>query len=197
MKKVFLYITVTLCALAGAAQQQNWYQVGFKISASFPTNRIYSVQNHYLSSLTAADFGAFFRAGKYVYGEVGFGYAFYKGDYTQHAPDGSNIYEPARVELRHLQIPVKAVGNIPLTRSLSLLPFAGIIWQPLVKITGNDIGFDKNTVKTNSVLLTSGFDFKIGPIVLGVNYRYSLTRFFQNIEGKHPQYVNVCVGFQL
>ena len=185
-----------LCVSLGAAQQQNWYQVGFKISASFPTNRIYSVDNDYLSSLTAADFGAFFRAGKYVYGEVGLGYAFYKGDYTVQTATGSNLFEPERVELRHLQIPVKAVGNIPLTRSLSLLPFAGIIWQPLLKVTANDIGYDKNTIQHNSVLFTTGFDFKIGPIVLGANYRYSLTRFFQNKEGKHPQYVNVCVGFQ-
>ncbi|MBR6333958.1 MAG: hypothetical protein IKR77_06170 [Bacteroidales bacterium] len=196
MKKIVLYVSFLLAFLSGAAQSQNWYQVGFKISASFPTNRMYSVDNDYLISLTAADFGAFFRAGKYVYGEVGFGYAFYKGDYTVKLADGSNLFEPARVELRHLQIPVKAVGNVPLTRTLSLLPFAGIIWQPLVKVTGNDIGYNKNTLK-QSVLFTSGLDFKLGPIVLGVNYRYSLTRFFQNKEGKHPQYVNVCVGFQL
>ena len=66
MKKIVLYVSFLLAFLSGTAQSQNWYQVGFKISASFPTNRMYSVDNDYLISLTAADFGAFFRAGKYV-----------------------------------------------------------------------------------------------------------------------------------
>ncbi|MBR4136577.1 MAG: hypothetical protein IKU03_09280 [Bacteroidales bacterium] len=196
MKKAILYTALLFTFLTGAAQSDNWYQVGFKISASFPTNRFYSVDNDYLCSLTAADFGAFFRAGRYVYGEIGLGYAFYKGDYTVKLDDGSFAFDPVRVELRHLQIPVKAVGNVRLTRSVSLLPFAGIIWQPLLKVTGNTIGYNKNTLKNNSLLFTTGFDFKIGPIVLGVNYRYSLTKFFQNKEGKHPQYMNACVGFQ-
>jgi len=199
MKKIILYTLIFFTALTGAAQipAQNWYQVGFKISASIPTNRVYSVENDYLSALIAADFGAFFRAGKYVYGEVGFGYAFYKGDYTIMADDGTIPTDPTRVELRHLQIPIKAVGNIPLSRSFTLLPFVGIIWQPVIKVTSNEIGFNKNTLTTNPVLLTTGLDLKVGPIVFGVNYRYSLMKFFQNKEGKHPQYVNLCVGFQL
>lgn len=196
MRKLALFTVFLSLFIVGNAQSPNWYQVGFKISASFPTNRDYSFEGDYLSSLTAADFGAFFRAGRYVYGEIGLGYAFYKGDYTVHLEDGSSAFDPARVELRHLQIPIKAVGYVPLSRSVSLLPFAGIIWQPLLKVTANDIGYNKNTIKTNSLLFTTGFDFKFGPIVLGANYRYSLTRFFQNKDGKHPQYVNVCVGFQ-
>ncbi len=194
MKKFLLSIFVILALLPVGAQ--NWYQIGFKISASFPTNRMYSLEGDYLASLANADFGAFFRAGQYVYGEIGIGYAFYKGDYDCTLSDGTTLFEDERVELRYLQIPIKAVGDVKLTKSLSLLPFAGIVWQPLLKVTGNNIGYNKNTLKNNSVLFTTGFDFKVGPIVLGVNYRYSLTRFFQNKDGKHPQYVNACVGFQ-
>lgn len=188
-KTVFIAL---LAASTLTAFAQNWYQVGFKISTSFPTNREYSYAGDYLSGLMNADFGVFFRAGKYVYGEVGIGYAFFKGDYTNDLLQ----FKDVRVETRHLQIPVKVVGNVEMGRVSSFLPFVGIIYQPILKVTANEINFNKNTLEKNMTLLTAGFDFKFGPIVLGVNYRYGLMNFFQNKEGKHPQYVNICAGFQ-
>lgn len=190
MKKVFIAILLSASTITGFAQ--NWYQIGFKISTSFPTNREYSSSGDYLSGLMNADFGVFFRAGKYLYGEVGLGYAFYKGDYSNELLG----YKDVRVETRHLQIPVKIVGDVTMGRVSSFLPFVGIIYQPILKVTDNEINFSKNTLNKNMTLLTAGFDFKFGPIVLGVNYRYGLMNFFQNKEGKHPQYVNICAGFQ-
>lgn len=190
MKKFLVVIILAVSSLT--AFSQNWYQIGFKISTSFPTNRDYSIGGDYISGLMNADFGVFFRAGKYVYGEVGLGYAFYKGDYSNELLE----YKDVRVETRHLQIPVKVVGNIEMGRVSSFLPYVGIIYQPILKVTANEINFNKNTLSKNMTLLTAGFDFKFGPIVLGVNYRYGLMNFFQNKEGKHPQYVNICAGFQ-
>lgn len=190
MKKVLLVALLAISSLT--VFSQNWYQVGFKISTSFPTNRDYSIGGDYLSGLMNADFGVFFRAGRYVYGEVGLGYAFYKGDYTNELLG----YKDVRVETRHLQIPIKVVGNVDMGRVSSFLPYVGIIYQPLLKVTDNEINFNKNTLEKNMTLLTAGFDLKFGPIVLGVNYRYGLMNFFQNKEGKHSQYVNICAGFQ-
>lgn len=197
MKKTIAIITICLITSI-SANAQKWYQAGFKISTNFLTNRDYSVQGDYINGLVNADFGFFFRAGKYVYGEVGLGYAFYKGDFSNEAEG----FSMERVETRHLQIPVKIVGDVPMGRSSDFLPFVGIIYQPLLQVTDNNCGYTKKPteggkmIEKNMTLLTAGFDFKFGPIVLGVNYRYGLQTFFRNIDGKHPQYVNICAGFQ-
>ena len=195
MKK---YLLLALLAISTATvSAQKWYQYGFKIGTSFPVERQYSLDGDYLSGLRNADFGIFFRAGKYVYGEIGFGYVFYKGDFDYMISDTSALYRDERVTLHHLQIPVKVVGNLPLSKSVTFLPYAGIIYQPLVKVKDNNIGFSMQNLTTNPVLFTTGFDLKFGPIVLGINYRYSCQKFFQNKEGKHPQYINICAGVQL
>ena len=195
MKKLLLLALLTISITSVSAQK--WYQYGFKIGTSFPVERQYSFDGDYLSGLRNVDFGIFFRAGKYVYGEIGFGYTFYKCDFDLMLSDTSALYRDERVTLHHLQIPVKVVGNVPLSKSVTFLPYAGIIYQPIVKVKDNNIGFSMLNLTTNPVLFTTGFDLKFGPIVLGINYRYSLQKFFQNKDGKHPQYINICAGVQL
>lgn len=189
MKK-YLLIIVLLCAIT-ITDAQKLYNVGFRISTSFSVNDEYSVTGVQLTGLKCADFGIYARVGKFIYAELGLGYGFYKGYYTQEA-----IYHDEMVETRHLQIPVKAVGHVPIGKSCAFEPYAGIIYQPLLKVTQNNINFSKNNLEKNQTLLTAGFDMKFGFILLGVNYRYSFQHFFQNIEGKHPQYVNISAGFQ-
>ena len=177
--------------------QDHWYQYGFKIGTSFPITREYSAAGDYLGGLKNADFSVFFRAGKYVFGEVGLGYVFYKGEYDFYISDTTTLFRDQQVTAHCLQIPVKVVGNVPLSRSVTFLPQAGIIYQPLLKVSDNSINYTKQTLTNNTVLVTAGFDLKFGPIVLGVSYRYSIQNFFQNKEGKHPQYINICAGVQL
>jgi len=191
MKKIISLIVLLWLGCA-SLMAQNWYQVGFKIGTSFPMNRNYSVAGDYLGGLMNAEFGVFFRAGKYVYGEVGLGYAFYKGDYSNRNVGFTNV----RVETRHLVIPVKAVVNLRAGSTISFLPFAGIIYQPILKITDNNIGYDKNSIHKNQTLFTAGLDMKFGPIVLGANYRTSFRPFFENIDGPNFHYINICAGFQ-
>lgn len=193
MKK-YILITVLLCAIT-ITNAQKLYHVGFKISTSFSINDDYSVTGVQLTGLKCADFGVFARVGKFVYAELGLGYGFYKGTYTQET-GGITLYNNEMVETRHLQIPIKAVGYVPLGKSCAFEPYAGIIYQPLLKVTQNNINFSKNNIEKNQTLLTAGFDMKLGFILLGVNYRYSFQHFFQKIDGKHPQYVNICAGFQ-
>lgn len=195
-KTISLLLTALLCVNALHAQQK-WCQYGLKVGTSFPTNRNYSVDGDLLQALSTADFGLFFRAGKFVYGEVGIGYTFLKGNYGMQAGNGDYLFNGVYVATHHLQIPVKLVGNIPMGRASAFLPHAGIVYQPLLKVTANSIGFSKSTLACNPVLLAAGFDLKFGPIVLGTSYRYSLHTFFQNKAGKHPQYINICAGIQL
>ena len=78
----------------------------------------------------------------------------------------------------------------------AFLPAVGIIYQPILKVTDNNINYNKKTINTNQTLLVAGFDFKFGPIVLGANYRYSFKPFFRELDGAHFQYINICAGFQ-
>ncbi len=196
--KRFFVLFLLLWTTIGGCLAQNWYQLGFKLSTNIPTNRNYSVMGDHLDGQISADFAFFFRAGKHVFGEIGLGYAFYKGDFS----NAVDSFSGERVETRHLQIPIKVVGDIKMSRKSNFLPFVGIIYQPALKITANNCGYvlkpeeGKKTIERNLVLLTAGFDFKFGPIVLGANYRYGLQTYFRNIDGKHPQYVNICAGFQ-
>ena len=80
MKRILLFALLTVTVLMANAQDK-WYQYGVKIGTSFPTVREYSVNGDFLSGSGNADFGVFFRAGRYVFGEVGFGYTFLKGVY--------------------------------------------------------------------------------------------------------------------
>lgn len=194
MKKTLLLLSFVLLTTCGFSQD-NWYQFGFKVSTNIPANRNYSNVGDYLESLVSADFGGFFRAGKYVCGEIGLGYTFYKGTYS--CDNATTSYNNEKVETRYLQLPIKVVGYVPLGQGQSaILPYVGIIYQPLIQVTDNEIDFSKTTIEKNMTLFTAGLDLKFGFIVLGANYRYSFQNFFKNKEGKKPQYVNFCVGFQ-
>ncbi len=198
MKKA-ITLLFFLFFLASTSFAQNWYQYGFKLSTHFPLNREYTYVGDYMNASVNADFGIFFRAGRYVYGEIGVGYAFFKGDYSNE----NENFQMERMETRHLQIPVKVVGDIRLSNMSDILPFVGIVYQPTLKVTDNACNYSlkpqegMKEVERHMVLLTAGFDLKLGPIVFGVNYRYALQTFFRNYDGKHPQYINLCAGFQL
>lgn len=174
-----------------SAQRENWYQLGFKIGTQFPIVHDYSDVD-YLTGTRTVHFGGYFRAGKYVYGEIGLGYQYFKNRFKMTLPDGSVIDD--LVENRYLVIPVKAVGDVRITKKISFMPHVGISYQPLLKVTENILGYSKENIEKHWVLLTTGFDMRFGFITLGVDYRYSFQHFFQNKEGKHPQYIGISAG---
>ena len=174
-----------------SAQRENWYQLGFKIGTQFPIVHDYSDVD-YLTCTRTVHFGGYFRAGKYVYGEIGLGYQYFKNRFKVTLPDGSVIDD--LVENRYLVIPIKAVGDVRITKKISFMPHVGISYQPLLKVTENILGYSKENIEKHWVLLTTGFDMRFGFITLGVDYRYSFQHFFQNKEGKHPQYIGISAG---
>lgn len=189
MRKTLLITGIILAALALRAQ--NWYQIGFKISSKVPLVRQYSSVD-YAASVRSLQFGGYFRAGKYVYGEVGIGYEYIKGYFIHTMPDGNSLED--LVENRYLVIPIKAVGDVPITKSISFLPYAGILYNPLLKVTENTIGYSKENIEVHGTQLTTGFDFRLKFVTLGVDYRLSFQHFFRNKEGRLPQFIGFNVG---
>jgi len=189
MRKTLIIIAITIAAFS--LQAQNWYQLGFKISSKVPLVRSYS-QNDYASSVRSLQFGGFFRAGKYVYGEIGIGYEYLKG-YFIHATEVGEKLEDL-VECRYLVIPIKAVCDVPITKTISFMPYAGILYNPLLKVTENNLGYSKNNIENHWTQFTTGFDLRLKFVVIGVDYRLSFQRFFQNQDGRLPQFVGFNAG---
>lgn len=174
-----------------SAQKENWYQLGFKIGTQFPIVHDYSDVD-YLTGTRTVHFGGYFRAGKYVFGEIGFGYQYFKNRFRVTLPNDSITDD--LVENRYLVIPVKVVGDVRITKKISFMPHVGISYQPLLKVTENLLGYSKENIEKHWVLLTTGFDMRFGFITLGVDYRYSFQKFFKNKDGKHPQYIGISAG---
>ena len=194
MKKLLaIFLLTVLCTTAFA---QKWRQFGLKIETNFALERNYANDGTTLDGLINPDGYLFFRGGKFIYGEIGFGYSFFKGDFSRKNPDESYVFHNETVKLHSLMIPVKLMGYIPLGRVVAIEPYAGIIYQPIVSVSDNTIDFSKKTLEQNMLFANAGVDFKFGPIIIGANYKYGLSTFFTNKEGKKPQFMNICVGFQ-
>ena len=170
---------------------QNWYQVGFRVTTQVPLVRAYSNVD-YLSNLRTPHFGAYFRAGKYVYGEVGIGYQYFKSRFNVSNGDGTSKND--LVETRYLVIPIKAVGDVEITKKIRFMPHVGILYQPLLKVTDNILGYSKENIENQWVLFATGFDFRFSFITIGADYRYSFQKYFPGKEGRNPQYAGISVG---
>ena len=189
MKKLFLLAILGMTMMTGSAQK--WYQVGFRLSTQFPLVRELSDVD-YLENQKTVHFGGFFRAGKYVYGEIGLGYQYFRCRYSTHDLAGAEISDI--VETRYLVIPIKAVGDVQINKNISFMPMVGVIYQPLLKVTDNTLGYSKQNIENQWAFFTTGFDWKFAFFTLGVDYRLSMQKFFYNKGGKTPQYIGISVG---
>ncbi len=189
MRKLLTIIVLLL--VAKAIYAQNWYQAGIRVSTQFPLVRAYSDVD-YLSTLKTPHIGGYFRAGKYVYGEVGLGYQYFKSRFDVSLSDPEPVSD--MVETRYLVIPVKAVGNVQITKKIAFQPYVGILYQPLLKVTDNILGYSKQNIENHWTLLTTGFDFRFGFLTLGVDYRYSFQYYFRDKTGRKPQFISISAG---
>ena len=189
MRKLLIIIAITIAAFS--MQAQNWYQIGLRVSTQIPLVREYSNVD-YLETLRTPHVGFYFRGGQYVYGEVGIGYQFFRSRFIATQPSGEKLND--MVQTHYLVIPIKAVGDVPITKKIAFYPAVGILYQPLLKVSGNMLGYSKENIENNWFLLTAGFDFRLGFITLGVDYRYSFQHYFQDKEGKKPQYIGITAG---
>ena len=136
-------MVLLLAVTVVSAQKEKWYQIGFKIGTQFPIVRDYSDVD-YLTGTRTVHFGGFFRAGKYVFGEIGFGYQYFKNRFNVTLPDGSVMDD--LVENRYLVIPIKAVGDVRIKKKIAFMPQVGISYLPLLKVTENGLGYSKNNI---------------------------------------------------
>lgn len=195
--KRFFFLILTCCTLCTLNAQRYFHDqpsvmYGFKIGYNLPFQKQYSFSDTLTNSISA-EFGAFFRAGKYVYGEIGFNYMFHKTTFNTFM-DGAPI--DAFAELRYLQIPIKALAYLPVGDEVAFMPNVGIIYQPLVALKNNDSFYNKSTIQTHQFVFTAGLGFRFHFFSLELNYRHLLRDFYVKKPGKHPNFLNFVLGFQ-
>lgn len=171
-------------------------QFGFRLGTDLSlTSRQLSDYDH-LSSLFSGTFGFFMRAGyRYIYGEFGLNYMFFKGGYesliTDLSPTGAET-----VESRYLQVPLKVVGQIAVGKKFAFLPNAGFLYQPLIHTTKNDINYGKKNLCRHQFLFTAGLGIRIKFVTIDVAYKQSLKPFFSDRSSIKPSFLNILLGFQ-
>ncbi len=195
MKKIIPIILLLACIIPSYGQK--WHQFGIKIGTNFTIQREYTTDGVNLDGLINPDAYLFFRGGKFIYGEIGVGYDYFKGSFSKKAPDGlSYLYKDETILIHSIMVPVKLVGYIPLGNVCAIELYAGVIYQPIIKVSDNNLDFSKKTLSQNTTYLNTGLDLKFGPILIGASYKYGFQTFFNNQPGKKPQFVNVSVGFE-
>lgn len=171
------------------------FRYGFRIGAAIPFSKQFSTE-WTAKRVLAADFGIFVKIGKYVFADIGFGYAFQKNRFA--VPKDSTRYDnfDETVELRYLQIPLKLSGEIALGETVMLQPHAGLIYQPLIHVTKNVLNFTKKTLINQHFLLTAGLGLKVRFITLDIAYRYSFRPYVKNDTYGKGSALHIAVGFQ-
>ena len=212
-KRLFLIITYSLltiifCNTTTLSAQNfydkyriSWWQWGFKIGANFTGKHVIAQEDlsaglyeYKLNGLFCGEFSAYFRAGKYVFGEIGFGYQFQKTRFKTTMPVSE---ETMPVELRYLQIPIRAVAYLPVSQLVTLMPSVGIIYQPLIQVTENQIALSKDNIRRHACYWSAGAGIKIHFITIDLAYRKSFLSYFSDRKSTKEGYFNVQIGVQM
>lgn len=176
---------------------EDYLQYGIHIGTDLNLSSKWVSERDHQKRHLSAMFGGYIRGGyKFIFAETGLEYTFHKCFYetsTQEGlPSGSET-----VESRYLQVPVKVVGLIKAGQTCTFLPYAGIIYKPLIHCSKNDIGYGKATLTRHQCQVTAGLDFRIKFILVGVGYKYNLMPFFSDRKSIRQQFLSITVGVQL
>ena len=176
---------------------EDYLQYGIRIGTDLNlSSKWLSERDHFKTHLSAM-FGFYVRGGyKFIFAETGLEYIFHKCHYDTWTAEG-RLYGDETVESRYLQIPVKVVGQIKAGKICALLPYAGIVYKPLIHCSKNDIGYGKTTLTRHQCQVTAGLDFRIMFFTVGVGYKYNLLPAFSDRKSIRQQFLTITLGVQL
>ena len=186
---------ITLSSEEGSLE--DYLQYGIRIGTDLNlSSKWLSERDHFKTHLSAM-FGFYVRGGyKFIFAETGLEYIFHKCHYDTWTAEG-RLYGDETVESRYLQIPVKVVGQIKAGKICALLPYAGIVYKPLIHCSKNDIGYGKTTLTRHQCQVTAGLDFRILFFTVGVGYKYNLLPAFSDRKSIRQQFLTITLGVQL
>ena len=175
----------------------DYLQYGFRIGTDINLTSKWISNLDYQKRHLSAQFGFYVRGGyRFIFAETGLEYTFHKCFFETWTPD-EQLIGSETVESRYLQIPLKAVGLIKAGNTCALLPYAGIVYKPLIHCSKNDINYGKNTLTRHQCQLTAGLELRIKFITIGAGYRYNLMPFFSERKSIRQQFLTLNLGVQL
>lgn len=188
---------VQMALLSEENNLEDYLQYGIHIGTDLNLTPKWVSDRDHMKTHLSAMFGGYIRGGyKFIFAETGLEYIFHKSYYetltTEGQPSGSET-----VESRYLQVPFKVVGLIKAGNICAFLPYAGIVYKPLIHCSKNDIGYGKATLTRHQCQLTAGLDFRIKFILVGVGYKYNMMPFFSDRKSVRQQFLSITVGVQL
>lgn len=176
------------------SELSSYLQYGFKLGTDIMVSSKQLSSCDELNQFYSGMFGFYLRGGyKYIFGEIGFNYIFYKGRYEVTMDNGILLPEET-VESRYFHIPLKIVGYIPIKDNFAFIPNVGIVYKPLIHVTKNDIYYSKHNLQKHQFLFTAGVGFKIKFVTVDVSYCKDLKPYYQDKSSMKPSYVNVSLG---
>lgn len=193
--RITLHLTNTKAADEGTLE--DFLQYGIHIGTDINLTSKWLSERDHMKTHLGAMFGAYVRGGyKYIFAETGLEYTFHKCQYETWNDQGQRTGAET-VESRYLQVPVKVVGLIKAGKSCAFLPYAGIVYKPLIHCSKNDIGYGKATLTRHQCQVTAGLDFRIKFVMVGVGYRYNLLPAFSDRKSIRQQFLTITLGVQL
>ena len=174
-----------------------YLQYGIHIGTDINLSDKWLSERDHIKTHLGAMFGAYVRGGyKFIFAETGLEYTFHKCQYETWNEEGLSAGAET-VESRYLQVPVKVVGLVKAGRICAFLPYAGIVYKPLIHCSKNDIGYGKSTLTRHQCQVTAGLDFRIKFVLVGVGYRYNLLPAFSDRKSINQHFLSITLGVQL
>ncbi|MDL2312217.1 hypothetical protein LJC68_05015 [Bacteroidales bacterium OttesenSCG-928-B11] len=177
-------------------RNESLYRAGFRIGCNIPLTHQFS-ENRTSTRMFSPDFAGYFRVGKLVFGEIGIGYTFQKNRFA--IDQGTGVYDKYDeiVEMRFLQIPLRAVGEFELGEFFSLQPSVGFIYQPLLHVNDNVLGYSKKNLTNHYFVLTAGVGFSVYFFSFELSYRHFLQNWVPKSDVKRQSTLHLSLGFQI
>lgn len=176
---------------------KEYLQYGIVIGTDINLSDKWLSERDHIKTHLGAMFGAYVRGGyHYIFGETGLEYTFHKCYYETWNTEGLRTGAET-VESRYLQVPIKVVGMIKAGKICTFLPYAGIVYKPLIHCSKNDIGYGKATLTRHQCQVTAGLNLRIKFVVVGIGYRYNLKPAFSDRKSIHQQFLSINLGVQL
>lgn len=176
---------------------EDFLQYGIHIGTDINLTSKWLSEYDHIKTHLGAMFGAYVRGGyKFIFAETGLEYTFHKCHYETWNTEGLRTGAET-VESRYLQVPVKVVGLVKAGNICAFLPYAGIVYKPLIHCSKNDIGYGKATLTRHQCQVTAGLDFRIKFVMVGVGYRYNLLPAFSDRKSIRQQFLSITLGVQL
>ena len=195
LQKIYSVEAHTATMVSYHRDNNSLWRFGFRVGANVPfSKQITTVYK--AKSLLSVEFGGFVRIGKHVFGELGLGYAFQKNKIDAQLDPNNQWDFDEVVEFRYLQIPILLVGEINIGKMVTILPHAGVIYQPLLKVTENVLSLEKQEFVKHPFLFSGGVGVKVHFVTLSLSYRHAFRPYLLNSSAAKPSYLNISVGFQ-